>query len=59
MTTPSSPRPGWYPDPAGSDGRAYWNGRGWGEPPKKSHKLRNGLLIALGVFVGLVIIGNL
>ena len=29
------------------------------EPPKKSHRLRNGLLIALGVFVALVIIGNL
>jgi hypothetical protein len=28
-------------------------------PPKKSHKLRNGLLIALGVFVVLVIIGYL
>ena len=69
MTTPPPPSPlpppGWYPDPAGTGRNAYWNGRDWGEPPKpleksaKSHKLRNGLLIGLGIFVALAIIGNL
>jgi hypothetical protein len=60
VTTPPLPPAGWYPDPAGTGGRAYWNGREWAEAPKtKSHKLRNGLLIALGVFLALVVIGNL
>jgi Protein of unknown function (DUF2510) len=53
---------GWYPDPDGSDDQSYWNGTAWGQPPKppkKSHKLRNGLLIAAGVFVAVVLVGNL
>jgi hypothetical protein len=31
MTTPPSPPPGWYPDPAGGPGQRYWNGTAWGE----------------------------
>ena len=62
MATPGPP-PGWYPDPTGSGGQSYWNGTAWGEPPtepkKKSHKIRNGVLIAVGALVALVIVGNL
>ncbi|MDY6997638.1 MAG: DUF2510 domain-containing protein [Actinomycetota bacterium] len=28
MTTPQTPA-GWYPDPAGSGGRRYWDGLAW------------------------------
>ncbi|MDV3135005.1 DUF2510 domain-containing protein [Mycobacterium sp. 29Ha] len=28
MTTPLPP-PGWYPDPRGTGGRSYWDGRRW------------------------------
>jgi hypothetical protein len=58
----SLPAAGWYPDPDGSDDQSYWNGTAWGQPPKppkKSHKLRNGLLIAAGVFVAVVLVGIL
>ena len=30
------PSPGWYPNPAGTDGQAYRNGRAWDEPPTRS-----------------------
>ncbi|GLP83643.1 DUF2510 domain-containing protein [Mycobacterium antarcticum] len=67
MTTPTSATPaGFYPDPSGAPGQSYWDGTEWGAPnppnppePKKSHKLRNGVLIAVGVFVALAIFGSL
>ncbi|MDV8057657.1 MULTISPECIES: DUF4352 domain-containing protein [unclassified Rhodococcus (in: high G+C Gram-positive bacteria)] len=64
MTTPRPATPaGFYPDPSGRPGQSYWDGNEWGgqppEPPKKSHKLRKGLLIGLGVFVALVIVVSL
>ena len=50
--------PGWYPDPAGTAGRAYWNGREWGSPPPKPLKKR--ILIIVGSIVGgLVLLGLL
>lgn len=30
-TEPTSPAPGWYPDPAGTPRRRYWDGRAWTE----------------------------
>jgi Protein of unknown function (DUF2510) len=31
--TPGLPLPGWYPDPSGSGGQRYWDGRGWCDQP--------------------------
>lgn len=61
MTTPAPATPaGFYPDPSGGPGQSYWDGKQWaGRPPKKSHKLRNGLLIGVGVFVAFVIVVSL
>lgn len=64
MTTPPTPPPGWYPDPAGSGGRAYWNGREWGPPPPTPNPLTSKRLwIIVGSLVGVVLllalIGNL
>jgi hypothetical protein len=25
--------PGWYPDPSGAPGQAYWDGQRWQPPP--------------------------
>jgi Protein of unknown function (DUF2510) len=50
--SPVTPPAGWYPDPSGAPGQLYWDGQKWGEPlkpPKKSHEVRNGLLIGAGV----------
>lgn len=51
VTTPPTPPPGWYPDPAGTVGRAYWNGREWGPPPSKPPS-SNRVLIIVAVIVG-------
>ncbi|MEO3757311.1 DUF2510 domain-containing protein [Mycobacterium sp. B14F4] len=65
MTTPPTPPPGWYPDPAGTGGQAYWDGHQWGgaPPPKPPAKGRRRLWIIVGsvvaVFLLLALIGNL
>lgn len=61
MTTPPKPPPGWYPDPAGSGGRAYWNGSEWGQPPKSPTSKRVWIIVGsiVGVFLLLVLIGSL
>ncbi|MGV8874346.1 MAG: DUF4352 domain-containing protein [Rhodococcus sp. (in: high G+C Gram-positive bacteria)] len=64
MTTPRPATPaGFYPDPSGGPGQSYWDGTQWGgqppQPPKKSHRLRTGLLIGFGVFVAFVIVVSL
>jgi hypothetical protein len=65
VTTPPTPPPGWYPDPAGTGGQAYWNGHEWGSapPPKPPTKSRRRLWIIVGsvvaVFLLLALIGNL
>ena len=53
--------PGWYPDPAGSGGAAYWNGKAWGGEPPKPPANNRGLIIGGSValcFLLLVLIGN-
>lgn len=62
MTTQPSPMPGWYPDPTGAAGRAYWNGREWGAPPPKPPFDRRILLIVgsiVGGVVLLAVLGNI
>lgn len=37
----SAPKPGWYPDPAGSGGKRYWTGEQWAaqaEPAEPARK---------------------
>lgn len=56
-----APVPGWYPDPAGSDGTAYWNGDAWGGAPPKPPTNNRGLIIGGSValcFLVLILIGN-
>lgn len=57
MTTPPTPPPGWYPDPAGSGGRSYWNGREWGPPPKPRTGRR--VLIIVGSIVAVLLLLSL
>jgi hypothetical protein len=55
------PPPGWYPDPAGTSGRAYWNGREWGSPPPKPPTDRRTWIIVgsiVGVVLMLIMLGN-
>lgn len=57
VTTPPTPPPGWYPDPAGSGGRAYWNGREWGKPPARSNPITSKrALIVVGSLFGVVLL---
>jgi len=60
-TTSPAPLPGWYPDPAGSGGSAYWNGNAWGgqppKPPTSNRRLIIGGSVAL-CFLLLLLIGN-
>ncbi|MGE2725165.1 hypothetical protein [Mycolicibacterium pulveris] len=57
MTTPPTPPPGWYPDPAGSGGRAYWNGREGGKPPPRSNPITGKrALIVVGSLFGVVLL---
>lgn len=50
------PPPGWYPDPKGTGGRAYWTGTQWGQPPS-SNKARP-WLIAAGIAVPFVLFAS-
>ncbi|WP_236949365.1 DUF2510 domain-containing protein [Mycolicibacterium goodii] len=61
MTTPPTPPPGWYPDPAGTGGRAYWNGREWGKPPSQLPGKRFWIILAsiAAVLLLLAFIGGL
>lgn len=57
----SLPAPGWYPDPAGSPGRSYWNGQAWGPQPPKPPFERRGMIIGggvLGFILLLILLGN-
>jgi Protein of unknown function (DUF732)/Protein of unknown function (DUF2510) len=60
MNTMPSPRPGWYPDPAGGAGRRYWDGTRWCAPvpaPATPPKPVNWpLLIAIAAPLVLVLI---
>jgi hypothetical protein len=64
MTNYSAPLPpaGWYPDPRGTGGRSYWNGREWGSPSPGVALNRRGLIIGgsvAGLLVLLLLIGSL
>jgi hypothetical protein len=54
--------PGWYPDPTGAAGQAYWNGREWGSSPPKPPFDRR-ILMIVGSIVGgvvlLAVLGNI
>jgi hypothetical protein len=54
LTTQQSPMPGWYPDPAGTGGQAYWNGREW--QPSSNPPTNNRRLIIVGSIVGGVVL---
>lgn len=60
--TPTSPGPGWYPDPSDPEKRIYWDGSAWSGPVRQtdadqsqSNNSRK-TAVALGVCV-LVVIG--
>ena len=57
-TTNTLPAAGWYPHPSGNGGQAYWTGKSWDQPPKPPKKSHRWLVIVLGVFVALVMIGK-
>lgn len=55
--TGSLPPPGWYPDPAGTPGKAYWDGQNWGSPPSKPPLGQNKIIIAgIAAFVLLLVL---
>lgn len=55
----ATPPPGWYPDPAGTRGRAYWNGREWSRPQPPTDK-RTWIVVGsvFGVLLMLILLGN-
>jgi hypothetical protein len=64
MANYSAPLPpaGWYPDPRGTGGRSYWNGREWGSAPAGVTVNRRGLIIGgsiAGLIVLMLLIGSL
>ena len=49
---PNPPAPGWYPDPRGNSGQAYWDGQQWQFPPPRRTSRRKTLAIVCGaIFV--------
>jgi hypothetical protein len=61
VATAPAPLPGWYRDPAGSGGTAYWNGNVWGGQPPKPPTNNRRLIIVGSValcFLLLLLIGN-
>lgn len=53
MTAPLPP-PGWYPDPRGTGGRAYWTGTAWGKPPVDSRAIWK----VVGIVGGLILFAS-
>jgi archaellum component FlaG (FlaF/FlaG flagellin family) len=54
---PHPPAPGWYPDPRGTSGQAYWDGQQWQLPPeprKKSPK-RTLAIVCGAIFVAVAL----
>jgi hypothetical protein len=58
LTNPPSPPPGWYPDPKGTGGRAYWDGSDWGSPPptRKPPSQAKVVLSVAGVGVAVILL---
>ncbi|MBP1816868.1 DUF4352 domain-containing protein [Mycobacterium sp. OAE908] len=53
---PPPPAPGWYPDPRGVSGQAYWDGQQWLLPPQRKSSRRKTLVIVAGaVFVAVAL----
>jgi archaellum component FlaG (FlaF/FlaG flagellin family) len=53
---PHPPAPGWYPDPRGVSGQAYWDGQQWQLPPQRKTSRRKTLVIVGGaVFVAVAL----
>jgi archaellum component FlaG (FlaF/FlaG flagellin family) len=53
---PHPPAPGWYPDPRGVSGQAYWDGQQWLLPPQRKSSRRKTLVIVAGaVFVAVAL----
>jgi hypothetical protein len=49
--------PGWYPDPRGIRGAAYWNGSAWQLPPKRTNSNLKALFIAGPIILGFLLFG--
>jgi archaellum component FlaG (FlaF/FlaG flagellin family) len=57
---PHPPPPGWYPDPRGTPGQAYWDGQRWQFPPAPRNKARlKTIAIVCGVILTAVVLAVL
>ena len=54
------PAPGWYPDPAGGAGRAYWDGHRWTSPSQQPSADKRKFVIGgiAGLVLLLILLGN-
>lgn len=59
MSAPGTPPAGWYPDPKGTAGQAYWDGRDWRSPPTKPPTNKRFVIIVGGIVGGVLLLAML
>jgi archaellum component FlaG (FlaF/FlaG flagellin family) len=55
----AAPPPGWYPDPRGSQGQAYWDGQQWQFPPTPHKSRRLQTIVVAVVIAAIALLGIL